>query len=248
MDIHSGSVSAIFYPGLDILSVLDVERGQAYYLTPNSDPLPFWELASPFRHILHSWFAARGLQFTHAGAVGRTSGGVLLAGKGGSGKSTTAMLCTAAGLSYAGDNYCLIDPRDCRVLSLYNTARLRGPEDLARVPEVRDHSFNSDSFERGGGNKGVFLLADLWPERMTSGFPLRAILLPVVTGDSATRLEPCTSSEALFALVPSTVALPEATQADGDRLAAFTEKLPAYKLLIGSDPAEIPAVVRQVLE
>ncbi|SRR5579871_6857329 len=249
VDFHSDAVSAIFHPGPNVLSVLDLERGHAYFLAQNDDPLPFWELGSPFRHILHRWFASRGLQFTHAAAVGGSCGGVLLAGKGGSGKSTTALLCAAAGLSYVGDDYCLIDSHAACAFSLYNTAKLKGEEDVARVPEVRDRSINSDSFERGGHGKGVFLLADVWPERMTSGFPLRAILLPVITGAPNTRLEACAPSEALLGLAPSTIAqLPCAAQADANRLAALTEKLPAYKLVLGRDLAEIPAAVRRVLE
>ena len=35
----------------------------------------------------------RNLQYVHAGAVGNKNGGILLVGKGGSGKSSTALAC-----------------------------------------------------------------------------------------------------------------------------------------------------------
>jgi hypothetical protein len=248
VDFQCAGVTAIYHPGPDVLSLLDHEAGKAFYLLRDAAPLPFWELSSPFRHILHPWFSTRGLQYTHAGAVGGPNGGVLLAGKGGSGKSTASLLCAAAGMSYAGDDYCLTRPGDTRVFSLYNTAKLKGPEDLDRVPEMRGRSFNSDSFEKGGLGKATFDLSEIWPERVATDLPLRAILLPVVTGRVESRLESCSPAEALLALAPSTVAqLPHSGHADVDRLATLAAKLPAFRLHVGSDLSQVPDLIRGVV-
>lgn len=248
LDFHCEEISAIFHPGPDILSVLDRENGKAFYLLRDDAPLPFWEQSSPFRHILHPWFDRCGLQYTHAGAVGGSNGGVLLAGKGGSGKSTTSILCASAGMLYAADDYCLTRPGDGHVFSLYDTAKLKGPEDLERLPEMSGRSFNVDSFEHGGIGKGAFSLSDLWPERMAPGFPLRAILLPAVTDRVDSRLEPCSPGEALLALAPSTVAqLPLSGQADSVRLAELAEKVPAYRLSLGSDLAQVSKLIGELV-
>jgi len=248
LDFDCEEVSAIYHPGPDVLSVLDRVNGKAFYLLRDDAALPFWELSSPFRHILHPWFSTRGLQYTHAGAVGGQNGGVLLAGKGGSGKSTTSLLCVSAGMLYAADDYCLTRPGDAQVFSLYNTAKLKGPEDLTRLPEMSGRSFNEDSFEHGGVGKGTFNLSGVWPERMAAGFPLRAILMPTVTGKVDSRLEPCSPAEALLALAPSTVAqLPFSGQEDCLRLAALADKVPAYRLYLGSDLAQIPALIGELL-
>jgi hypothetical protein len=248
LGMHGGPISAIYHPGPDTLSLVDLESGKAFYLGRDEEPLPFWELSSPFRHILHPWFASRGLQYTHAGAVGGANGGVLLAGKGGSGKSTTTLLCASAGMLYAGDDYCLTDAATGCVYSLYNTAKLKGLEDLERVPVLRERSYNADSFEQGGLGKGTFCLSDLWPERMTARLPLRAIVLPVVTGGRDSSLEPCAVSDALLALTPSTVAqLPQAALADCDRLAALAEKVPAFHLYLGSDLDQIPRLLEELV-
>jgi hypothetical protein len=248
LDFDCEEVSAIYHPGPDVLSVLDRVNGKAFYLIRDDAALPFWELSSPFRHILHPWFSTRGLQYTHAGAVGGQNGGVLLAGKGGSGKSTTSLLCVSAGMLYAADDYCLTRPGDAQVFSLYNTAKLKGPEDLTRLPEMSGRSFNEDSFEHGGVGKGTFNLSGVWPERMAAGFPLRAILMPTVTGKVDSRLEPCSPAEALLALAPSTVAqLPFSGQEDCLRLAALADKVPAYRLYLGSDLAQIPALIGELL-
>jgi Coenzyme PQQ synthesis protein D (PqqD) len=244
LDFNCEEISVIYHPGPDVLSVLDRETGRAFYLLRDDAPLPFWELSSPFRHILHPWFDAHGLQYTHAGAVGTPNGGVLLAGRGGSGKSTTCLHCASAGMLYAADDYCLTRSEDGQVFSLYNTAKLKGPEDLERLPEMSGRSFNEDSFEHGGVGKATFNLSELWPERMTAGFPLRAILLPTVTDKVESRLVPCSPADALLALAPSTVAqLPFSGEADCLRLAALAEKVPAYRLFLGSDLSQIPTLI-----
>jgi hypothetical protein len=248
LDFDCEEVSAVYHPGPDVLSVLDRVHGKAFYLLRDDAALPFWELSSPFRHILHPWFSMRGLQYTHAGAVGNQNGGILLAGKGGSGKSTTSLLCVSAGMLYAADDYCLTRPEDAQVFSLYNTAKLKGPEDLTRLPEMSGKSFNEDSFEHGGIGKGTFNLSEVWPERVAAGFPLRAILLPTVTDKVNSRLEPCSPAKALLALAPSTVAqLPFSGQADCLRLGALADKLPAYRLYLGSDLGQIPTLIRELL-
>jgi len=248
LEFNCDEIAVIYHPGPDVLSVLDRANGRAFYLLRDDSPLPFWELSSPFRHILHPWFATRGLQYTHAGAVGTAKGGVLLAGKGGSGKSTTSLLCASAGMLYVADDYCLTRASDGNVFSLYGTAKLKGTGDLERLPEMAGRSFNEDSFEHGGIGKGTFNLSEFWPERMASGFPVRAILLPTVISKVESSLEPCSPADALLALAPSTLAqLPFSDASDSLRLAALADKVPAYRLFLGSDLAQIPAQIEALI-
>lgn len=248
LELHSSEISAIYNAGPNVLTVLDFGRNRGWLLKLDDVAFPYWEVGSPFRFLLHEWFAARGLQYVHAAAVGTEKGGVLLVGKGGSGKSTTALLCAAAGLQYAGDDYCLIDPSRERIYSLYNTGKLKGPEDYARLPELKGLSTNSDSFERGGDGKGVYFLDEIWPDRVVAGMPLRAIVVPRITGQAATRVEPCPPFDALVAMLPSTIAqLPAATNEDCDRMVALAEKLPAYLLHLGTDIHGIPAALTTLL-
>jgi hypothetical protein len=245
---HSESVAVIYHPGPDVLSILDVEAGQAYFLKRDASPLPYWEIGSPFRYILHHWFAFRGIQFVHGAAVGTEQSGVLLAGKGGSGKSTTSLLCAKAGLLYASDDYCLADPKTGVLFSLYNTGKLKGPEDLQRIPDMTGRSRNPDGFEHEGSGKAIFFLQEVWPERVSSGFPLDAILIPRISGGRDSSLERCSAADALTALLPSTIAqLPSSCAADCERLAEISSKLPAYFLHLGTDLEQIPPLVRGVL-
>lgn len=242
--LQGSGLSGHYDPGTKLLAVLDRAGGRAWVVKRDEEPLPFWELGSPLRFLLHEWFAAEGLQFVHGACVGGCRGGVLLAGPGGAGKSTTALLCVAAGLRYVGDDYCLADPARGWIHSLYGTGKLKGPEDFQRLPGLEGQAINADAFERGGAGKAVLPVAALWPERMAEGLPLRAILLPRLSSDAAPRLEPCSAAELLLALVPSTVGqLPAAADGDCRRLVQLVAGLPAYVLHLGADPSLLPAAI-----
>jgi hypothetical protein len=248
LDLHAERFPFIYHPGPNILSVVDPENGHAYYVKTDDTPLPYWEIGAPFRYILHTWFAARGLQIVHGGAVGGDGGGVLVAGRGGSGKSTTTLLCARAGMRYVGDDNCLVDAEKGYLYSVYDSAKLQGHEDLGRIPDLAGYSRNPDGFELGGEGKGIFFLSEVWPDRVASGFPLRAILVPQITGRPDSRLEPCSAADALLALMPSTLAqLPSANQADCERIAYLVTKHPTYILHLGTDVERVPALIESLI-
>jgi hypothetical protein len=125
---------------------------------------------------------------------------------------------------------------------------LKGSEDYARLPKLKGLSTNPDSFERGGADKAVYFLDEIWPDRVVAGMPLRAIVVPRITGQATTRFEPCSTFDAVVAMLPSTVAqLPAATDEDCDRMVALAEKLPAYLLHLGTDTRGIPATLTTLL-
>ena len=115
------------------------------------------------------------LQLMHAGAVGYADGGVLLAGKSGSGKSTTALACLASDLLFASDDYvCVATTAQPWVHSLYSTAKLV-PGNLSRFPELSGKLSNPDRLTT---EKAMVNVHAHFPAKVLSGFPIRAILLP----------------------------------------------------------------------
>ncbi len=248
LELQGTNVSAIFNAGPDILSVVDLTRGVAWFLKLDEQPMPYWEIGSPFRYALHRWFGERGSQYIHAAAVGDERGAILLVGPGGSGKSTTSLLCAAAGMQFAGDDYCLADPAKGCVYSLYSSGKLLGEVDLQRFPMLRGYSTNPDSFERGGSGKTVVMLADVWPDRIVRSLPIRAVAIPRITGRHDTTISPASSAEALVALMPSTVGqLPEAHQGDCERLTKLLAPLPTRIVHLGTDPAGITRAIGSLL-
>jgi hypothetical protein len=245
---HTEELPVLYHGGPDIFSIIDVQNRAAYYLKRDASPLPYWEVGSPFRTILHYWLSRQGLQFVHGGAVGSSKGGAILVGKGGSGKSTVSLACLNAGMSYAGDDYCAVQTEGPPYLhSLYSTAKLKGPQDLDRFPHLRGRVWNRDWFTKNG-DKATFFLTEWWPEQMSQGFPLRAVLVPHVTGQRDTELGECSEAQALLALSASTVAqLPMAGAPDLDRLGNLVSGLPRYMLYAGTDLAQIPRVISSIL-
>jgi hypothetical protein len=96
-------------PGSASIYMFDKTRSTAYYHVVRKRDIPFWESDFPLRMVFHWFFRETPLQPVHSAAVGNERGGVLLIGKGGSGKSTTTLSCLNSPLKIAGDDYVLLD-------------------------------------------------------------------------------------------------------------------------------------------
>ncbi len=232
-EYSNGRILAAYHLGPNIFSIIDLQENLALYWVKDAHALPSYEIASPVRTILH-WWADRGkYQFIHGGAVGLTTGGVLLAGKGGTGKSTTALACLEAGMLYASDDYCLVrTDSNPFVYSVYNTAKLRGDLDLERFPHLAQ--FVSNQF-RSENDKAVFFLQQHFPEQVSRGFPIEAIILPQLTYRNETHLRAVSAGTALTCLAPSTLLqLPGAGGVAFKSISNLVDQVPAYVLELGT--------------
>ncbi|HSE18860.1 MAG TPA: hypothetical protein VLB46_17510 [Pyrinomonadaceae bacterium] len=233
-----------FQHGSGAVSVLDQERSLAVFWAPDHK-LPYWEYGSPVRTILHWWLLSQGLQLVHAAAVGNATGGVLIGGKGGSGKSTTALACLESNLFYAGDDYTLLglEPRPV-VHSLYNSAKLNS-DHARRFPALLPKIANP---ERLADEKALLFVNEHYAAKVATRLPVRAILLPRVTGLAETRYKRVSVAMALAALAPSTIfQLPRAGNEALKFLAAFARHLPCFSLEVGTDLAAIPPAIEKIL-
>jgi hypothetical protein len=244
--LNSDRIRSNFHIGPNILSLLDTEQNIALYWLENAEQLPYWEHGSPLRTILNWWTSDRDRQYVHAGAVGNHAGGVLLAGKGGSGKSTTALSCLNSNLTYASDDYCLIGHNPVPyVYSLYNTAKLKGLADIERFPHLRPLISNSDRLDE---EKAMIFLKKHYPEKVVKGFPIKAILVPKVTGKTDTKLQKTTAIVALKALAPSTMfQLSGSGEKAFQTMSKLVKQVPCYVLEVGTDLAQIPDVISQLI-
>jgi len=228
------------------LRMLDKQDNIALFWTRDAATLPTYDRGAPFRMILNWWMGARGRQFVHAGAVGTAKGSVLLAGKSGSGKSTTATLCLEAGMYYLSDDYCLIAAESPpRVYSLYNSVKLE-PTHLQRTaPALEPWISNREEL---ADEKALIFLNQHQPKKITRFMPIRAILLPRLTGRADTVLRPATPVDALMALAPSTIVqLAGIGQAELATMSQFIQKVPSYHLALGREMVRIPQVILQFL-
>lgn len=235
----------VFQPGMRALSAIDFGSDHAWYFVEDPAALPYWELAAPIRQILHWWMGTRGHQQVHSGAVGSPDGGVLLVGKGGSGKSTSALISLNSELRYAGDDYTMVslEPQPT-VHSLYSSGKVH-PENLVRLPHLVPALSNAAQLAT---EKGVVFVDQYFPDRMIEGFPLRAIVMPTITGRTETRVRPASPAAALAALAPSTVFQLHTAGAEALKyMARLVREVPAYVLELGANVSDVPPVLLELL-
>ena len=227
---RDGRFTAFAQPDERVLNVLDAEHGVAAFWADDAASLPYWEAGAPLRLILNWWLAPHGVQLVHAAALGTAAGGVLLAGPGGSGKSTTALASLRAGLRFAADDYVLMTADPPHVYSLYGTAKL---DTVERFPDLAPAVWNSDKLDE---EKAIVFVNRRAPEALITNFPLRALLAPRVVNGADSSVRPIGAAEALRALAPSTLLqLPGGGDVTLATMTAVAERLPCYELKLGSD-------------
>lgn len=225
---------------------LDRVRRLALFRVAAARDLAQYESGSPLLQLLEWWLDDHGLTVIHAGAVGTAGGGVLLAGKGGSGKSTSAVACLAAGLGYVSDDYCLLDVRARpAALSVYNSAKVAW-RDQGRFPFLAPAL---SPVAVPGVDKALFFLHPRFAAQLLPGFPVRAVLVPRVSGRPSTRVHALSPARALLALAPSTVFHFQGRDNRALRsMGALVRQVPCYELELGTDLAGVAGALRPLLE
>jgi hypothetical protein len=245
-ELSNERILTAYHLGPNIFSIIDLEQNLALYWVNDAAALPYYEIGSPLRTILHWWSNRSDYQFVHGGAIGYADGGVLLVGKGGSGKSTTTLACMEAGFLFVSDDYCLVKPgQQPYIFSVYNTAKLRNENDLVKFPNLSPLVSNKSRLE---DDKALLFLHQHFPEKVTRGFPLKAILLPVITEKTETQIKPATGGATLTALAPSTLLqLPGASHSSIRTMSDLVRQVPSYWLELGTDLEKIPDVIINLL-
>lgn len=241
---HDARFFALAQKETDALSLLDAETDEAFYWTQNAARLPWQENTFPLRHLLAHFFRRREQQLIHAAAVGNENGAVLIAGKGGSGKSTATLACATHGLFYLGDDYTLagVEPEP-RVWSLYSSAKVNA-DTLNWFPQLKPFVHHTG----GAAEKSSLFLHGAPDLRFAGSLPIRAVLWPRITGRAETKLTPASSATLLLALAPSSILQ---TPGDGEAvlrtLGRLVQAVPAFVLEAGTNPAAIAAAIKKFL-
>jgi hypothetical protein len=245
-EFNSDRIYGGFHIGPNILSMFDKKKNIGIYWVEDAQEIPYYEHGSPLQTILNWWTTTRDRQYVHAGAVGLPHGGVLIAGKGGSGKSTSCLACLDSDLNYASDDYCLISchPQPY-VYSLYNTVKLVGMEDFKRFPHLTTMIANQQTLAH---EKVMIFLHQHYQNKIVKGFPIKAILAPTITGKKNTRIIATSPMNALKALAPSTLfQLSRIGKQALQTMSALTQEVDCYTLELGTDISQVPNVILELL-
>ena len=221
-----------------ILNMYDHATTTGMFWCHDVADLPDWEFGAPLRSLLTWVLRHRNIHLVHAAAVGEPLvGGVLLAGRGGSGKSTTTLACVAAGMATAGDDYCAVSGGHPNAYAIYGLAKVAPSSIAGSLVDLRTaHTPRADGKVHTSLGKSL-----------CSELPLRAIVLPTVADRTG---EPtCVSPrQALYRIAPNTMLQSEL----GGRelfaaLAALVNSLPAYSLEVGPDLDRVVQTLRSLL-
>ena len=234
-----------FQPSIGILSLLDKENGQAFFWVRDAKEIPYYESGAPLRMILHWWMELHEYHLLHAGAVATEKGGVLFIGKGGSGKSTTALACLSSKYLYAADDYCIVTTQPSPyVHSIFSSGKLNA-EDINRFPEFLPALSNRNHLDT---EKALYFFHDIFPKQITKSFPLVAILIPEVTNQNNTSIEKVSVATSYLALAPSTIFQFQDKKSPVHMfIGKLVKQVPSFRLNLGMDIKRTPNVIRELI-
>jgi hypothetical protein len=211
------------------------------------DKLSLYDRGKPLHFPLLLWHSDQGAEVIHAALVSKNGQGVLFVGKGGVGKSTAALACLEGGFDYLGDDYIGLEASgdgSFQGHSIYSATWLMA-DHLLRFPRLVPHAIYP---QRPDLEKTLAFLPQAFPRQLSCRAPIRALVLPRVTGNSSALLRPASKGEALFALAPSSILLrPSSGAATLDKLACLAKHVPSYWLELGSDLSGVPDRIEELL-
>jgi hypothetical protein len=242
----AGGALVAICEGAGTVTLVDVPARAIQYRVPSVAELPWWERAAPLRPALFWALGSDSTHLVHAGAVGDARGGVLLAGAGGSGKTTIALAAANAGMRYVADDYLLINTVGAdTAVNLFATAKLDAGH-IARFPVFAPQVTRSPDPEPD--EKYVLDVPSSCPGALIDELPLRAVAVPRI-GAGKTSVRSLTAGAALLALAPSTVMqLPYDGGAILAPLRRLVGRLPCFEVEVGGDVDSLPGAIDEVLD
>ena len=228
------------------LNLFDREKKLGIFWVESPKNLPYWSTAAPLRTLLHWCMEMSDRHLLHAAAIGTENGAVLLAGAGGSGKSTTALAGLSEEMDFAGDDYVVaqLHPEPC-VYPIYSSAKV--------------NSDNQDSFplfnhlivhDGNGPEKTIYQLYPDKKSQIPNSMKLKGVLAPVISNKKKTEIyAPRSNKEIQLATSFTTVSqLPYAGDTTYVFIESLIEKLPSFCIELGVDRKEIISTIKEFVE
>lgn len=222
-----------YFESIHALSILNTKENKAYYIVRDTERLPWWVSGSPLQVILHTWLQGKGMQLTHTAAISNGKDALLLAGKGGSGKSTTTLAALQNGFYYIAEDYAILAPgKTPQVFSIYQSAkwkletRKRFPfyDRFIENPETADHE------------KALIYYQEIFPQQIKLSSQIKGIISLEIGKSVKPLLKTSDLQSTLKNLMMSTLAqLPFSHEDTMPLLKEVSSKVPCYHLTLGSD-------------
>jgi len=230
-------------------AIADRRQGRILACFDAAERLSYSDLAKPFRSLLIPLLHDRGRQLLHGGLVAAApdAPALLLAGRSGSGKSTVALAALADGFHFLADDHTCLELAEEAVIghSLYATCGIE-PTHLAHFPQLP-----GDAVASPDGAKSVVYPMPKAQARLGRSARIAAIVIPEIRPGGVTETRPTTRGDALRALMPGSISILVAAPATRESpqfsgIGALVERLPAYRLSLGPDLADIAPALRRL--
>ncbi len=234
-DIGSDGVLYLDPYNQDMLQFLSAD----FALCQTNFPLLTYQQCAPFVQILRAWLESKSITVLHAAAIATKHASALLIGRGGSGKSTTALLALQAGLDFLGDDYCAVSlVPEPMVYSLYSSAKFHF-DNAARLNFLKPRK-NSDL------EKAFVMLSKTHAPQLVLETPIRAVLLPTLGGQLG--FEAVHPQIALLALAPNSLFQLRSSQIGFAQMSQLLRTVPCYRLYLGNSPKAVAPAIAAFLE
>lgn len=220
-----------------IWQLFNLKTGQGLYWVTNEQTLPSWELGSPLRIFLH-WLAMRhGYQLIHAAGLEWNGCGVLLTGRGGSGKSTTTAAAVNAGWRTIGDDFVLLtDDSRPTACCIYDTIKLTR-QSLNRISVMAGKVVN---IPVSADDKARVHIADNYKYQLVNEIPVNMLFVLQITNTMQTSIMPVSKAAMMNALAPTTMFMLKMGMKESfTRMSTLVNRIPCYVIKMGSNPQEV---------
>ena len=242
--VNSGDIRIACEMQPNRLSMLSSKRKLGLFWIDDVDQFPWFEQCRPLRNIIHWWAAERRYYIVHAACVGYNDKCVLVIGDAGSGKSTTSMSSLDSDMLFCSDDLCLIGIENGmpHAYNLFNTGKL---ENFDRLPQLEKYVWNT---VRSPEEKAVVFVHKNFPDKLLLSAPISAIVMPSVTANTHSVLEPAENRHILRAFAKSTaVEIIGAGPQDFLGVFKICSSVPCFKLKAGSNLTELNAAISGLL-
>jgi hypothetical protein len=246
--INRDSFLGIYLHGEETLNLYDEENNTAYFWIYNADRLPYRLSASPFRSILNWFLSKERVHLMHGAVVSLKGKSILLTAKGGAGKSTTALSCFFAGMSYLGDDYVTVKSGDVITThSIFNSAKLFRQSFHDTFPALKEKIWNGNGTDKEN-EKVIVFLSESYPQHVIREARLHAIMIPVIKDVEETKIVPASKLQAMISMIPATLFQLSVTKSDKmAELRSIVERTPCYFLELGHDINGVGETVKSFL-
>lgn len=239
---ETGELSAI--PNVGLLTGRDYSRNHYYWCKKASAPSEWLYPGKLMAHLFSAWADSAGLALLHAAAIGVNGKGVLLAGKGGKGKSTLSLCCLLDGMDFVADDYTVIPSKGplC-AMPLYSIAGIN-PDMLAKLLLPSNISVCPVCSSDGKPQ------LDLSNYQFCPSLSIHAIVFPTVTGCAEPVIKRVPSGPVLTSLIYSSAAQTgrgQDVQFIKDMILRLG-KLPVYEIQVSPDLMKNPQKLRKFIE